>query len=105
MYKWFKGFLTVTDKHYSINKVAEVEREKAKSISNAKNFAEDLDSDVRVLKQFFDITPKIGSFGSTVRNEDITVLTLRDDFVPGVKMQFYVGIDGIAGFEFTKVEE
>lgn len=105
MFKWFKDFLTVTEKRIDIGMIASVEREKKLSFNNAKQFADDLSSDVYVLKQFFDITPKIGKFGSLVKTEDTTVLTLNDEFMPGVKITFYVDPDGIKGFQFTETGE
>lgn len=104
MFKFFENFSTVGEKEPALGRLSEMQRAKHRSRENAKKFAENIHDDIYVLSQFFDITPKIGKFGNTVKDENTAVLTLREDFMPGVKITFYINNDGVAGFDFSETE-
>lgn len=85
-----------------LKEIADKEERKKASLAKAKSFAEDFSNEYRVLKQFFDMKPKIGKFGACKKDDENTKITLSADFIDGVKITFYVSHEGITGFEFTE---
>jgi len=85
-----------------LKEIADKEERKEASLAKAKSFAEDFSNEYHVLKQFFDMKPKIGKFGECKKYDENTKITLNADFIDGVKITFYVSHEGITGFEFTE---
>jgi len=84
--------------------IADKERRKKESFEKARSFAQDFCGEYNVLKQFFDMKPKIGKFGVCEKGDENTKVTLDADLIEGVKITFYVSHEGITGFEFTEVK-
>jgi hypothetical protein len=82
--------------------IADKVRRKEESLTAAKSFAADFSNEYHVLRQFFDMKPKIGKFGVCKKDDENTVLTLHPDFIKGLKVSFYVSHEGIMGFEFAE---
>ena len=85
-----------------LKEIADKEERKKASFAKARSFAEDFSNEYHVLKQFFDMKPKIGKFGVCKKDDENTKITLNADFIKGVKITFYVSHEGITGFEFTE---
>ena len=85
-----------------LKEIADKEERKKASFAKARSFAEDFSNEYHVLKQFFDMKPKIGKFGVCKKDDENTKITLNADFIDGVKITFYVSHEGITGFEFTE---
>ena len=82
----------------ALNKIKEYTEQKEESIRYAKVFASNISDDIHVLRQFFDITPKVGSYGDVSGVGDITKLGLEPEFMHGYLLEFYISVDGINGF-------
>ena len=106
MFKWFDWSsirdIPVVSRCSYLKEISDKERKKKEAYNYARTVAEDIQENVILLRQFFDITPKIGKFGICTKDDLNTVLTMSSDFFEGIKITFYVSHEGITGFEFTE---
>ena len=108
MFKFFKNKKAVDNLTLSspeLLNIRKIEKAKEESIKRAKVLAVNISDDVYILKQFFNITPKVGSYGITVTDSDTAKITLEDSFMGGYIISFFTNYEGVIGFEIKEVEE
>jgi len=103
MFKWFKENEAINETYKGLAEVSNTEKRQVAARENARRLAHDLSGDIGILRQFFDITPKIGKFGITEKGKDGCILTMQEEFMPGVMATFYTSHEGVMGFEFIEV--